>query len=277
MCSYWILGTSSSNENALDLLSALTLESIQDNLGGPSGNGSDGFLRAGTNVTISYDDTAGTLTISSAGGGGGGGGITLDQARDVAGALLGTLSQFTYNAVTNALAFALAANSVTAAQAQANTQSQQNAWLSRLSAAGTRGTTFTGSVAGIAPTDDTHFMRRGDVIAYVNSRVTPVLEEHIRAGWSSDTSISDAELSAISNNSDTVTLPTASGLNYLALWRADQDGGDPEVVNLAGGGNSRNLFSAAVARTISGTAGQLIVSVARQNADLLSGESARLS
>ena len=76
--------------------------------------------------------------------------------------------------------------------------------------------------------------------------------------------------------SNEITLPDATGLNYLALWRADSDGGDPSEVHLSGGGNSRNLFGAAVARSYNGLAGQLIVSVFQQNADLLSGEKARL-
>ena len=46
-----------------------------------------------------------THTLTFSGGGGGGGGITEDQARDAAGALLATLSQFTYDENTNTLTF----------------------------------------------------------------------------------------------------------------------------------------------------------------------------
>ena len=100
--------------------------------------------------------------------------------------------------------------------------------------------------------------------------------EHIRAGWSADQAITNAELTE-SSDTDTVTLGTDfSGFNYLAFWRSDADGGDPTEVNLVGGGNSRNLFNAAIDRAYNGVAGKLIVSVARQNADLLGGEDARI-
>ena len=107
----------------------------------------------------------------------------------------------------------------------------------------------------------------------------PVQSQHVRAGWSADQLISDAELTVASTPAapGTVRLDTnLSGLNYLALWRSDDDGGDPTEVHLAGGGNSRNLFGAAANYTYQGVAGKLIVSAARQNADLLGGENARL-
>ena len=99
--------------------------------------------------------------------------------------------------------------------------------------------------------------------------------QHIRAGWSADAVIAAAELSATSP-SDSVTLPLASGFQYLALWRSDADGGDPTEVHIAGGGNARNTFGAAVDRAFGGVPGKLIVSVTEQNADLLSGENVRL-
>ena len=101
------------------------------------------------------------------------------------------------------------------------------------------------------------------------------MEQHIRAGWSADTSISDGELSATSPT-DTITLGSAAGFNYLALWRSDADGGDPTEVHIAGGGNARNTFGDAVNRAFGGVDGKLIVSVTRQNASLLSGEQVRL-
>ena len=107
----------------------------------------------------------------------------------------------------------------------------------------------------------------------------PILEQHIRAGWSADQAISDAELSA-SSATHTVVLGAAVGFNYLALWRSDADGWDPSEVHIAGGGNARNTFGPAVARThptgAGGVPGQLIVSVTRQNATLLGGENVRL-
>src|SRR5690348_2437762 len=49
----------------------VTIEQVQDNLGGTTNGVSDGFLRAGSNITFAYDDTANTLTINSTGSGGG--------------------------------------------------------------------------------------------------------------------------------------------------------------------------------------------------------------
>ena len=47
---------------------ALDIETMQDNMGGPAGDGSNGFLRSGSGIGIVYDDSAGTLTISATGG-----------------------------------------------------------------------------------------------------------------------------------------------------------------------------------------------------------------
>ena len=115
----------------------------------------------------------------------------------------------------------------------------------------------------------------GEITISATGGSAPVQQHHVRAGWSADTSISDGELSASSSN-NTVTLPPAAGLHYLAIWRSDADGGDPTEVHLAGGGNSRNLFGPAVNRAFGGVDGKLIVSVAQQNASLLGGENARL-
>ena len=114
-----------------------------------------------------------------------------------------------------------------------------------------------------------------EVIRIGDSGQTPEQAQHIRAGWSADTMIADAELSATSAT-DTVVLGPAVGFNYLALWRSDADGGDPSEVHIAGGGNARNTFGPAVDRTIGGVPGKLIVSVTRQNASLLGGENVRL-
>ena len=103
----------------------------------------------------------------------------------------------------------------------------------------------------------------------------PTQTHSLRAGWSGDTSISDLELEA-SSDSDTVTLPTGAGSQYLALWRADEDGGDPSEVHISGGGNSRNLFGAAVDRTFGATDGKLIVSVNLFDVALTGGEEVRL-
>ena len=140
------------------------------------------------------------------------------------------------------------------------------------------GGTFQGNVGlALPPTLGVHAANKkyvDDAIAAATG--TPVLVEHIRAGWSTDAAVVAAELTATSGNTDTVVLPTATGFQYLGLWRATSDGGDPTEVYFGSGGNSRNLFSAATDLTVSGIAGKLIVSVARQNASILSGESVRL-
>ena len=112
-------------------------------------------------------------------------------------------------------------------------------------------------------------------VLWVQTGSSGATERHVLSGWSADQAISRAELTE-SSASNTITMGDANGLNYLVFWRADADGGDPTEVHLAGGGNARNLFGDAVDRAIDGVAGKLIVSVARQNADLLSGELARL-
>lgn len=73
-------------------LSPTAVELIQDMLAGPGGTG--GFLRSGNNASWSYDDAAGTFTITATGGTGGGAttaaGITdfVEATQDVVGALL---------------------------------------------------------------------------------------------------------------------------------------------------------------------------------------------
>ena len=74
-------------------------------------------------------------------------------------------------------------------------------------------------------------------------------------------------------------LPAATGFNNLFIWRSDADGGDPSTVDIGSvvGLVSRVLFGAAVARTYDGVAGQLIVTILRQNAGLLSGETVEVT
>ena len=47
----------------------ITLERVRDMISGPAHDGSDGFIRAGNNITIVSDDANNTLTITAAGGG----------------------------------------------------------------------------------------------------------------------------------------------------------------------------------------------------------------
>ena len=50
--------------NALTF-SGATIEEVQDNLGGSSGDGTDGFLRSGSGISMVYDDSGNILTISA--------------------------------------------------------------------------------------------------------------------------------------------------------------------------------------------------------------------
>ena len=97
-------------------------------------------------------------------------------------------------------------------------------------------------------------------------------------GWSDDQSISDAEIAAGATSSgNSVTIPTGTADHqYLFIWRADADGGDPTEVHVAGSGDSRSTFGAAVARTVDGTQGQLIVSAATYITSYAEGENVRV-
>lgn len=113
--------------------------------------------------------------------------------------------------------------------------------------------------------------------------VTPVIPttgvQNIVAGWSTDTTVTIGELNVgaapVLPLTDTVVIPNASGNQYLFVWRADADGGDPTEVHVAGGGNQRNVFGVAIPFTYQSVAGQLIISITTQNASLLSAETLR--
>ena len=97
------------------------------------------------------------------------------------------------------------------------------------------------------------------------------------AGWSPDNAVTSAEvLLGANTDTDTITLPTGSGNEFLWIWRADEDGGDPSEVHIAGGGNVRNTFGNASALTVDSISGQLIISVTTQNVGLLGGEIVRV-
>ena len=105
----------------------------------------------------------------------------------------------------------------------------------------------------------------------------PATAHDLWAGFSADTTVTESEvLAGASSDTNSVIVPTGTGSLYLFIWRADADGGDPTEVHIAGGGNQRNVFGTASALTVSGVAGQLIVSVNTFNADLTSGETLRV-
>ena len=99
----------------------------------------------------------------------------------------------------------------------------------------------------------------------------------LRTGWSADTVPTNSELTA-SSVTNTVTVPSDNAaVAYFLIWRADAAGGDPASVRIGAGGNSRNLFGAAIPLADQvGVVGQVIVSVTTQKIALLSGEKMRI-
>ena len=144
------------------------------------------------------------------------------------------------------------------------------------------GATFKGATGGIAPVGDTDFVTKEYADANYSGggstpTPTPVTAHDLIAGWSADTSISDAEITAgATSDTNSVVLPTGSGSLYMFIWRADADGGDPSEVHISGVLNSRNLFATATAKIVNSIAGQLIVSVNTFNVALTGGETVRV-
>ena len=138
------------------------------------------------------------------------------------------------------------------------------------------GATFTGATGGIAPVGSSDFVTK----AYADTNYsgsTPVLTHDLWMGWSADNTVTETEvLAGVSSDTGTATLPLGTGNQFLWVWRSNLDGGDPSEVHIAGGINVRNTLGAAAALTVSGVAGQLIVSVTSQNVGLLGGENVRV-
>ena len=284
-----------------------------------------------------------------------GGGITTAQATDAAGALLATVSFFTYDSSTDVLTLAIPNGYILPAMLVNGTDVQKAAFRTKIGAeqsgavrpdgsvaftativgitptaighltrkdyvdglvgarAALSGATFTGIVSGIAPTADAHFA----IKAYVDSAdglkaalagavftgaaagispvddadfvtkeyadanysgSTPVQTHDLWVGWSTDNTVTETEvLAGVSSDTATATLPTGTGNQFLWVWRSNLDGGDPSEVYIAGGLNVRNTLGAAAALTVSGVAGQIIVSVTSQNVGLLGGENVRVA
>ena len=90
-----------------------TLEQIQDAIAAMFQGGTH------TNATVTYDDTAGTISLTASGGGGGGGGtLTQEQVEDMVGSLVvqGTGISVVYDDPNNRLTIALAGESYTTAE-----------------------------------------------------------------------------------------------------------------------------------------------------------------
>lgn len=90
--------------------SVLTTEQLQDLIAAMFQSGTH------TNASITYDDAAGTISISAVGGGGGG--LTQEQVEDLVGGLVtqGTGISVTYDDASNVLTIALSGESFTSAE-----------------------------------------------------------------------------------------------------------------------------------------------------------------
>ena len=88
----------------------LTVEQVQDLIAAMFQSGTH------TNASVSYDDNAGTISISAVGGGGGG--LTQEQVEDFVGGLVtqGTGISVTYDDASNVLTIALSGESFTSAE-----------------------------------------------------------------------------------------------------------------------------------------------------------------
>ena len=140
------------------------------------------------------------------------------------------------------------------------------------------GATFKGATGGIAPVGNTDFVTKGYADANYGGTPTPVTAHDLIAGWSADTTITDAEITAgATSTTNSVVLPLSTGSFYMFVWRADADGGDPTEVHIGAAGNSRTLFETAVARAVGGVAGQMLVSVNTFNTGLTGGETVRVA
>ena len=138
------------------------------------------------------------------------------------------------------------------------------------------GATFTGAARGLDPTSAQDFVTKAFADIHYAGGAAPT-DHELWVGWSADATVSEAEvLAGSSSDTNTATIPTATGNQYLFVWRANADGGDPTEVHISGGGNQRNTFGTATALQVDGVDGQLIVSVTTQNAGLLSSESVRV-
>ena len=209
-------------------------------------------------------------------------GFTAADATDAAGALLATVDFFSYDSSTNVLTLAVPNEYVLPAMLKADTPTEKTAFRTRIGAEASGavrpdGTVaFTSPVPGVDPTAAAHLVTKKYADANYGGS-TPVQTHDLWVGWSADNAVTEAEvLAGASSDSATATLPTGAGNQFLWVWRSNLDGGDPSEVHIAGSLNLRNTLGPAVALTVSGVAGQLIVSVITQNVGLLGGENLRV-
>ena len=106
------------------------------------------------------------------------------------------------------------------------------------------GTTFSGLVSGISPVDPANYVTLEYFEAHRGGG--GVSTHDLYVGWSVDDVPDAVEFTA---NSDThsLTIPTATGSQYILIWRSDTDGGDPDSVVISPNNqNQRNIFGTAI-------------------------------
>ena len=97
----------------------------------------------------------------------------------------------------------------------------------------------------------------------------------LAVGWSPDPLMSAPAMAAANFDEDedgAVVIPDETGGSHLYIWRSDEAGGDPTAVSVGSALNWRNIFGPAVPMDFEAVPGQVVVTVVRQNAGLLSGE-----
>lgn len=217
-------------------------------------------LRTAQQVINLLDGSLGTAWRT--GGSGGTGGITLEQATDAAGALLATLAQFTYNADTNTLAFALEPNSVTSAQAQADSAAHKRDWRNRINIgaefAALAGATFTGATSGVRPTQPANFTTK----EYVDEAIAAIgggSSSHSLYLWGAAPGVGGAQptitaLDAGAATSDTLSIvvPSFDSGDFLVLVQP-QAADDISYIEIEGQNQTGSFAKAGTTFTDSGT------------------------
>ena len=118
------------------------------------------------------------------------------------------------------------------------------------------GATFTGAVAGIAPTADAHFATK----AYVDNLVNPVQDHNSYVGISANASVTEAEfLAGTAGMGNALDVPVYTGTQYIGFARPASEGTITQVyVYAESSPNTTNQIGAWTVETaeldISGTA-----------------------
>ena len=129
----------------VNLTGAALQSAIDSATGGTVWRSAHTVLRTAIEVRDLLDGLLGTGWRTSSGGSGG---ITLDQAIDGVGAALSALAEFSYDSSANTFTFSVTANSISAAQARANSDAHKLEWRQRIGAS-----TVVGNPSGARDTE----------------------------------------------------------------------------------------------------------------------------